>query len=109
MIIVPSLAILLYTLYTPTTSGHTLPRQAASPPPPPGANPETMGGQSAQAMNIGTGGSQQDKYSSSYSTPNYTQYTNSDYKGEYYVLVCTGFKQKNKEIFERKIFAHKNT
>lgn len=80
MIPLPSLAILLYTLYTPTTSGHTLPRQAASPPPPPGANPETMGGQSAQAMNIGTGGSQQDKYSSSYSTPNYTQYTKSDYK-----------------------------
>ena len=43
-----------------------------------------MGGQSAQAMNIGTGGSQQDKYSSSYSTPNYTQYTNSDFKGEQY-------------------------
>ena len=51
--------------------------------PPPGANPETMGGTSAQAMSIGTGGSQQDTYSSSYKTPNYTQYTNSDYKGEF--------------------------
>ena len=59
------------------------PRQAPdTPPPPPGANPQTMGGESAKAMSIGTGGSQQDKYSSSYSTPNYTQYTNNNYRGE---------------------------
>ena len=58
-------------------------RQAAdTPPPPPGANPQTMGGESAKAMSIGTGGSQQDKYSSSYSSPNYTQYTNNNYRGE---------------------------
>ena len=35
-----------------------------------------------QAMSIGTGGSQQDKYSSSYKTPNYTQYTETNYKGD---------------------------
>ena len=41
-------------------------------------------------MSIGTGGTEQDKYSSSYKTPNYTQYTDNNFKG----MLCYDFHYK---------------
>ncbi|XP_023322658.1 mediator of RNA polymerase II transcription subunit 2-like [Eurytemora carolleeae] len=65
----------------------------------PGANKETMGAQSVDAMSIGTGGSTQDKYSSSYKTPNYTQYTDTNFK-EFmpdYKSMMSGFESSSSE------------
>ena len=47
----------------------------------PGPTASTMGSQSASAMAIGTGGSGPGDYTSSFKTPNYTQYTQQDFKG----------------------------
>ena len=47
----------------------------------PGPTASVMGSQSASAMAIGTGGSGPGDYTSSFKTPNYTQYTQQDFKG----------------------------
>jgi hypothetical protein len=47
----------------------------------PGPSAGTMGNKAASAMGIGTGGMGPGDYSSSYKTPNYTQYTQQDFKG----------------------------
>ena len=47
----------------------------------PGPTSKTMGSQAANAMAIGTGSSGPGDYTSSYQTPNYTQYTSQDFKG----------------------------
>ena len=47
----------------------------------PGPSAGTMGNQAASAMGIGTGGMGPGDYTSSYKTPNYTQYTQQDFKG----------------------------
>ena len=47
----------------------------------PGPSAGTMGNKAASAMDIGTGGMGPGDYSSSYKTPNYTQYTQQDFKG----------------------------
>ena len=47
----------------------------------PGATSGTMGSQAASAMSIGTGSSGAGDYVSNYKTPNYTQYTQQDFKG----------------------------
>ena len=47
----------------------------------PGPTAGTMGNQAAAAMGIGTGGMGPGDYTSSYKTPNYTQYTQQDFKG----------------------------
>ena len=53
----------------------------------PGATSGTMGSQAASAMSIGTGSSGAGDYASNYKTPNYTQYTQQDFKGIlYYIL-----------------------
>lgn len=47
----------------------------------PGPNAGSMGGKAASAMAIGTGGSGTGNYAENFKTPNYTQYTNQDFKG----------------------------
>ena len=47
----------------------------------PGPSAGTMGKAPASAMGIGTGGMGPGDYTSSYKTPNYTQYTQQDFKG----------------------------
>jgi hypothetical protein len=47
----------------------------------PGPSAGTMGNKAASAMGIGTGGMGPGDYTSSYKTPNYTQYTQQDFKG----------------------------
>jgi hypothetical protein len=54
----------------------------------PGADPGTMGKKPASAMAIGTGSSGAGDYSSQYKTPNYTQYTQQDFKGLKYFPSC---------------------
>ena len=48
----------------------------------PGATSGTMGTKAASAMAIGTGSSGAGDYASNYKTPNYTQYTQQDFKGK---------------------------
>ena len=48
----------------------------------PGPTSNTMGSQAASAMAIGTGGSGPGDYTSNFKTPNYTQYTQQDFKGK---------------------------
>ena len=52
----------------------------------PGATAGTMGNKAASAMAIGTGSSGAGDYASSFKTPNYTQYTQQDFKGKF--LLC---------------------
>ncbi len=52
----------------------------------PGPSAGTMGNKAASAMGIGTGGMGPGDYSSSYKTPNYTQYTQQDFKGTKYLF-----------------------
>ncbi len=48
----------------------------------PGPNQDAMGSKAASAMAIGTGGAGPGNYGGSdFKTPNYTQYTNQDFKG----------------------------
>lgn len=48
----------------------------------PGPTAGSMGNKAASAMAIGTGGQGTGDYASNYKTPNYTQYTNQDFKGK---------------------------
>ena len=57
----------------------------------PGPSAGTMGKQAASAMDIGTGGSGPGDYTSSYKTPNYTQYTQQDFKGRFSIFVSKLF------------------
>ena len=57
----------------------------------PGPSAGTMGKQAASAMDIGTGGSGPGDYTSSYKTPNYTQYTQQDFKGKFSIFVSKLF------------------
>ena len=52
----------------------------------PGANSGTMGNQATSAMAIGTGASGTGDYASNYKTPNFTQYTQQDFKGSFFVI-----------------------
>ena len=58
----------------------------------PGPSAGTMGNKAASAMGIGTGGSGPGDYSSSYKTPNYTQYTQQDFKGKFVNKVSKHFR-----------------
>ena len=48
----------------------------------PGATSNTMGNTAASAMAIGTGSSGTGDYASNFKTPNFTQYTQQDFKGK---------------------------
>lgn len=47
----------------------------------PGASAGTMGNKAASAMAIGTGSAGTGDYASNFKTPNFTQYTQQDFKG----------------------------
>ena len=47
----------------------------------PGPTSASMGSKAASAMAIGTGTAGTGNYAENYKTPNYTQYTNQDFKG----------------------------
>ncbi len=49
----------------------------------PGATANTMGSSAASAMAIGTGSSGTGDYASNFKTPNFTQYTQQDFKGDF--------------------------
>lgn len=62
----------------------------------PGPSSGTMGNKAASAMAIGTGGSGPGDYTSSYKTPNYTQYTQQDFKGLTFLCVTKKMKGSSK-------------
>ena len=64
----------------------------------PGATSGTMGSQAASAMSIGTGSSGAGDYASNYKTPNYTQYTQQDFKGK--LLLHTVIENNLKSLIE---------
>ena len=70
----------------------------------PGPTASVMGSQPASAMAIGTGGSGPGDYTSSFKTPNYTQYAQQDFKGMscYYLHTNTSHKHISSILLKTK-------